>query len=282
MNRVLVGVAGSLGIAVLFSVRVADAVEAAEAVPKSEMASGITSEYPGSARVADPWFTRGTMSVQGGASNWTSSMPIPGMKEDARGEGSGAAMVVDLYGRRLGFHLALAGGVTQNAPAPVEGAEGSRMTAGEMHAAFSAVLWNSDGLFLAVGPGFEGRATALGTTEEGNQALTSWQTVIGGADMRARYFVGPRVYFTGSAFLGAAPIVGRWQSVDAAASDVMHEGDLHDPIVLAGNLSASVRPAEWIAFSGGLSVRDARYRFDGGATGREQCLRPYLGLELLY
>lgn len=293
MNRLVVGLTGA--VVSLFVAGVSDAATSQNpgsdsnnaavadgAAPMREPSTGpLTSEMAfRRAQVADPWFTRASVSAQGGLSSWSTSMPVPGLDASDRGQGNAGRLAIDIYGRRLGFNLALGGTLAQRAAAPVDGAEGSSMSNGEISLAFTYAIANSEGFFLGVGPGFEARLTALGTMETGNEAFASWQTFTPGADVRARYFVSPRVFFTGAAFLAPATVSGNWQAVDAATSQV-ESGTIRGGHVLAGAVSASVRPAEWVALSGGLAVRDASYRMENG-TGREGGIRPYVGLELLY
>ena len=259
------------------------AADEVEAIPPAEPEPLPVPALPRRAAAHDPWFTRATVSAQGGKSTLAAEIPVTGMNSRYEGAHQAGGLAIDLYGRRLGFNLAFAGGASRDATAPIDGVGGTRITTGEASASFTGVLWNSPGVFLAVGPSIEGRATAIGHFEEGNEAVASWQTVIAGGDARARVFAGPHVFFTGHVFAGALPVSGAWQSVDAAAAggEVVSTGELTDAFVLSGSASVSFRPAEWVAVSGGVAARTATYTFED-RTGSENTIRPYLALELLY
>ena len=240
--------------------------------------------------VADPWSTRATVTAAAGVSTVNTSIPVAALENDYAGEARMAGLAIDLHGRRLGFHLALAGSATEQVDAPIESAEGSRLTHVEGALGLGATVVNARGIYLSAGPALEARATAVGHFEQGDEAVASWETVVAGGDVRARIFAGPRVYFTGSAFAGVAPLYGGWQSVDAAtaatSADPVGSARLTESTVFAGHLAAAVRPAEWVAFSAGVGVRHAAYTFtdDAGteSRGEERGVRPYLALELLY
>lgn len=282
---VAVGVAGSAS-----AETAAPSGAESEAFAASEPSAGsVPSRVPEStlrrARVADPWFTRGTVAANGGVVAWSTTMAAPGGEPiPATGSASAAGISVDLHGRRLAFALGLSGSATDDVASPIEGAAGTpaRFTAGEARAAFDATILNARGIYVAAGAGIEARASAYGSFDQGNELVTSWQTVVAGADLRARVFAGPRVYFAGSLFAGAVPVALRWQRVDAAGTDPLSAGSLEDPFVLAASAGVGVRPVEWLALAGGVVARDASYRLDDGSEAREQCIRPYVGIELLY
>lgn len=266
MKRVMAGLVGAtLAMTVASSARSASAAE-----PRGSLRT----------RSTDPALPPATMSVQAGEANWRSTMPIASELREARGDARSIALALDLYGKRAGFHIALSGAAGENHGVSAAQAGNSQLTASEVRAALTGVLMGSRGVFVAIGPGLEGRSTSIGLTEAGNESATRWQTVVAGADLRTRVFAGERIYFTGSAFVGAAPVAGGWESTQGPKT--VGSGSLSKSLVFAGNVSASLRPTEWIALSAGVAARAADYRFMNGATGRERAVRPYLGIELLY
>ena len=234
---------------------------------------------------ADPWFTRGTIAMTAGQTTFDANVHGASFA----GNGQGGQLGVDHYGRHLGFDLVLAGSQAALPGGPADTAViPSRAEAGEVDAAFTGALLNSHGLFLAIGPAVEARATMAGTFEQGNALATSWQTVVGGGALHTRVFAGPHVYFTGHGYYGAVPLSGHWQTVDAAQAAAsttgtpLLAGNVKDPSVVSGSLAASVRPVEWLALSGGIAARDATFSLDDGTHSHEHSVRPFLGLELLY
>lgn len=240
--------------------------------------------------VADPWSTRGTVSALAGVSSVQASIPVAAMETEYAGESRMAGLAIDLHGRRLGFHLDLAASATEQVNAPVDGATGTRLTHAEGALGLGATLVSSRGVYLSAGPALEARATAVGDFSQGNEAVASWQSVVAGGDVRARVFAGAHVYVTASAFAGAIPLHGGWQSVDAASATStdgpVASARLEDALVFSGHVAAAVRPAEWVAFSAGVGARHATYgyRDDAGLRGEgtERSVRPYVALELLY
>src|SRR5262249_14675286 len=142
-------------------------------------------EIPRRARVTDPWFTRASVRMIGARSNTTAVMPFGNFS----GTTDGGGIAIDLYGRRLGFDLALSGG----ADAQSKNAQASSQTqssqqhamSGEATLGMTASLWNSHGVSIGAGPGLEARASV-----GAGDSIASWQTVVAGADVRARVFVG--------------------------------------------------------------------------------------------
>ncbi len=259
----------------------------AVAAPDTTMVITAPPTLPRRARVADPWFTRGSVTMAGGLTAWDAVMPVPGMAEKVNASAPTGGFDVDLYGRQIAFHLSFAGLASNQASAPVEGIDNASLTSGEVRANLSAALWNSHGVFVGAGPGIEGRITTIGTLETGDEAFSSWQTVVAGADVRMRVFLGPRLFLTGTVFYGLMPLQGSWQTVNAAPpsgdqSDWLQEGSITKSAVLSTSIGASLRPAEWIALHGGVAIRSATHELDVGETGKESGLRPFLGLELLY
>lgn len=278
IRSVLVGVSFPL----LFS----SLAVAAESTPAVAGSPDEISTMPAPYRVADPWFTRATVTALGGVTTVGATMPVSTMSRDYSGQVQVGGMSIDMQGRRLGFAMSLVGGSGEDVNAPVDGLDRSQMTFGEARLSVGGVIANSPGVFLSAGPAVEARMTAVGSLETGNEALASWQSTILGAELRSRFFLTPRVFFSGSAFLGALPASGYWQTVDAVPSEegtsILESGTLTSSAVFAGTVSASLRPTEWIALSTGVSVREATYGFENHATGREEMIRPFVGLDLMY
>ncbi len=263
------GTAGALDSRMLVSlVVVMLAAPQAEAVPAS-----VVRTAPGRSRVADPWETRAAVRVSASDARWA----VDGAEETAV---RGGSLDVDLYGRRLGFHLGLAGGASEMAEL---GTDAVRYTYGEARVGLTAAV-NARGVFVGVGPALEARASALAVTSEGADSLTSWQSAVAGGELRARAFAGRRVFVTASAFAGLAPLAGEWQAVNAtteAGVDPFGSGRVEMKRVLDGSLAASLRAAEWIAVSGGVSVREASFAIEGEER-RERTVKPFAGVELLF
>lgn len=229
-------------------------------------------------RVADPLSTRGAVSVVGGVTGWSASaLPFLDEEATASAEANAGSLSVDLYGRRVGFHLGLGGSMSESAQSEEISDPRLRYTSGEARLAFTGTLWNSYGVFVGVGPGVEARATGIADAE--GSRMASWESVVAGGDLRARFFVGRHVIVSGSAFAGVMPLAGEWQALDS--TDGATAGQM-DSLVFAGNVAASLRPAEWIALHGGVAMREATHRVETGEIGGESTLRPYVGLELLY
>lgn len=188
-----------------------------------------------------------------------------------------ASLGIDLYGRRVGFHLMLGGSMTENAQSEDIADPRLRYSGGEARLAMTATLWNSHGIFVGVGPGVEARATGIADSQ--GQSIAAWETVVAGGDVHGRVFLGRHVIVSGSAFAGVMPIAGEWQSSDTV--DPAGAGSM-EALVFASTLAASLRPAEWIAVNGGVAMRNATHTFEDGTTGTESTLRPFVGLELLY
>lgn len=242
-----------------------------------------------SAEVADPWLTRATVTTLASASYLDAGIPLAEMNDRYHGRAPGGGLAIDLFGRALGFHLSLLGGGSRAVTAPVPGVTDPRFTTGEARAAITGVVANRHGAFVSFGPAVEARAAAVGHFEQGNEAVATWQSVVGGADLRGRVLASPRLYLTGSAFAGGLPLSGGWQSVDAArvtpsqgSMQVMQAAELTGALVVSATASASYRAAEWAALSAGLSARAARYAWKNDGRGHERSLRPFLALELLY
>lgn len=287
MIRSLVGVSFPLLLSLFSSVAVAaEPPVSSPARPTSVVAEDlapegiVTAAIPVRYRVADPWLTRATVTVHGGASTVGAEMPLGAMAHEYTGSVDAAGLSIDLQGRRLGFALEVAGGSGERVNAPVEGIERSQLTFGEARMSLGPAL-NAPGLFLSVGPAIEGRMTGVGSFDPGNEALASWQTTVAGAEARSRFFLSPRVFFSGSVFAGGIPLAGNWRTVDAAGGTV-EEGRLERAAVVAGTVSASLRPTESIALTGGVAARQATYGFESRLEGREGTIRPFVGLELLY
>ena len=258
-------------------------------VPETAAVTSANTDAVHRPRVSDPWNTRGTLSMTAAQTTFSATIPAAGADRHFAGAAQGGVLAIDLYGRRLGFDLLLAGSQAALAN-PDPAAPIPRAASGEASAAFTGVILNSRGIFLAAGPGVEARATMAGAlSADTNAAATSWQTAVAGGALHARVFVGPHVYLTGHGFAGAVALSGHWQSVDAAqiltsssaGTAPIESGTLRDPAVYSGSLAASVRPVEWIALSGGVAARDASFATDGGHA-REHGVRPFLGIELLY
>lgn len=276
----------SLLVGVSFPMLFSSIAFAADSTPAVGGSPDEISTMPLQYRVADPWFTRATVTALGGMSTVGATMPVTTMSRDYSGQVQVGGMAIDMQGRRLGFALSLVGGSGTQVNAPVEGLERSQMTFGEARVSVGGVIANSPGVFLSAGPAVEARMSAVGSLEAGNEALASWQTTLLGAEVRSRFFLTPRVFFSGSAFLGVLPVSGYWQTVDAAPAsedgEILETGTLESSTVFAGTLSGSLRPTEWIALSTGVSVREAAYGFEGQGKGSEQMIRPFVGLDLMY
>jgi hypothetical protein len=235
---------------------------------------------------ADPWQTSGTTSMTAApATTVDARMPTSGGKRRFEGDAQAAGLDIHLCGRWLAFDLSMLGAYDEKFAGPV-GESGTTFTAGEARAGFSGVIWNSNGVFFAVGPSIEGRATALGSLDQGNEGAASWQAVFAGPEVRGRVFAGPRLYVSANVFAGVESLGGGWQAARAKDAitgvEVIHSGSLESGDVIAGSASIAARPVGWLALSGGAAWRSAVYRFERGETGSEQSLRPFLGLELLY
>jgi hypothetical protein len=235
---------------------------------------------------------RMTVSMQAGANTFNATMP--GGNSSIAGRTNGGILAVDFYGHYVGFDLQLTGNEGQLSGTPA--APDASAATGGASAALTGVLWNSYGVFLGAGPAVEARATMSGSLDGSASATnassaTSWQTVVGGAAAHARVFAGHYVYFTGHAFYGAIPLSGTWQQANASslmafstgsAAGPTTSGTLTDPRVFYGSLAASVRPFNWMAFTGGLDSRQASFVSSGGTRALERSSTPFVGLELVY
>lgn len=247
--------------------------------------SGISVTAPRT--TADPWRTSGATSMTGApAAAVDARMPTRnGTRSRFRGDAQAGGLGIHLGGRWLAFDLEIVGAYDRKFAGPV-GEAGTTFTSGEARAGFTGVIWNSSGVFVAIGPSIEGRATALGSLDQGSEGAASWQAVFAGPEMRARVFAGPRLYVSANVFAGVESLGGGWQAARASdaitGEEIINSGALESGDVISGAAAIAMRPMEWLAISGGAAWRNATYRFERGDTGTETNLRPYLGLDFLY
>lgn len=246
-------------------------------------------------RGPDPWKTRTNVSFTGASAATTDTrMPLGALGDRHRGEGSSGVLGFDAHGRWMGFHFTLGGTrLERDRALAVEGvgaAEERAVTTVDSRASLTVVLWRTRGVFVAAGPSLEGRLSTVGSIAQARASAGSWQTVVGGGDLRTRIFFGRHVYASANVFAGFVPVAGGWQALDVDAARIL-AGDDRRPVtsssldkatVFGGTAAFGLRPFEPLAISAGVSLREARYRFADGTRGSEHGLRPFLGLDLFY
>lgn len=246
---------------------------------------------------ADPLGTRGTVTANGRYTLWTVEVPIPGNPALMKGSAIGGAMSTDLYGRMLGFDL----GYRVLSSNTVDGdgrvlSEKSSYTAIEVQPGFNYVFVNSTPLFLSAGVGANARINLMNVDETLARSLGMWTTISAGPNVRARLFLGPNFYLTGSAFVGLVKVAGFWTAAGLNASTAppqafYNKGSLEGLFVINGSASLAWRPLEWFAVSAGFAYRQASFTVteedaSGNTrergTGTENDLQPFAGVEFLY
>ncbi len=250
------------------------------------------------APTADPLGTRGTVTASGRYTLWSVEVPIPGNPRLMKGSAIGGSMSTDLYGRRLGFDLGYR--VLSTNVVDADGrnlSEDSSYTAFEAQADFNYVLVNSTPVFLSVGVGANARVNVLNLDETFAHSLGAWTTIAAGPDVRARFFLGPNFYVTGSVFVGFVNVAGFWTAAGLNASTVppqafYEKGGLDGLFVINGAASLAWRPLEWFAVSAGFGYRKSSYTVvtEKDANGEtreigaanESDLQPFAGVEFLY
>jgi hypothetical protein len=266
-------------------------------LPMVSMAARQDSRSEGSP-TADPLGTRGTVTVNGRYTLWSVEVPIPGNPTLMQGSAIGGYMSTDLYGRRLGFDLGYRVLSTNGVNADGRDlSERSSYTAIELQPDFNYVLINSTPLFLSAGLGANARINVMNMDETFARSLGSWTTISAGPNVRARLFLGPNFYATGSVFVGLLKVAGLWTAAGINVSTVppqafYEKGGLDGLFIINGAASVAWRPFEWFAVSAGFGYRKSSFTVvteadSNGNTrelgsGNESDLQPFAGVELLY
>ncbi|WP_309895943.1 hypothetical protein [Archangium sp.] len=250
------------------------------------------------APTADPLGTRGTVTANARYTLWSVEVPIPGNPRLMQGSAIGGSMSTDLYGRRLGFDLGYR--VLSTNAVNADGralSEDSSYTAIELQSDFNYVLFNSTPVFLSAGIGANARINVMNLDEPFARSLGSWTTIAAGPNVRARFFLGPNFYVTGSAFVGFVKVAGLWTAAGINASTVppqafYEKGGLEGLFVINGAASLAWRPFEWFALSAGFGYRKSSFQVvtEADASGNtrelgaanENDLQPFAGVEFLY
>jgi len=249
-----------------------------------------------SSESADPLGTRGTVTANGRYTLWTVEVPIPGNPALMKGSAIGGAMSTDLYGRMLGFDLGYR--VLSSNTVDADGrvlSEKSSYTAIEVQPGFNYVFVNSTPLFLSAGIGANARINLMNVDETLARSLGMWTTLSAGPNVRARLFLGPNFYLTGSAFVGLVKVAGFWTAAGLNASTAppqafYNKGNLDGLFVINASASLAWRPLEWFAVSAGFAYRQASFTVTEDASGTtrergkgtENDLQPFAGVEFLY
>jgi hypothetical protein len=250
------------------------------------------------APTADPLGTRGTVTANGRYTLWSVDVPIPGNPRLMQGAAIGGYMSTDLYGRRLGFDLGYRVLTTNAVNAGGRDlSENSSYTAIEVQPDFNYALINSTPFFLSAGIGANARINVMNLDETFARSLGSWTTIAAGPNVRARLFLGPNFYATGSLFVGLVKVAGLWTAAGINASTVppqafYEKGGLEGIFVINGMASFAWRPLEWFAVSAGFGYRESSFTVvtaedASGNTrelgaGTESDLQPFAGVEFLY
>ncbi|HVO31863.1 MAG TPA: hypothetical protein VMV18_14050 [bacterium] len=131
------------------------------------------------------------------------------------------------------------------------------------------------GASFAAGLAAEVSANAIGSIAQGDEYLSSWQTVVAGAQVRARVPLSSRFTFLADGFAGASPVAGRFDAVDTAsrhnASGAFAAGG-----VVSGAAAISLRTGDRFALSAGLAGRGAQIALARGGSLFEHELTPYV------
>lgn len=252
----------------------------------------------GDAPTADPLGTRGTVTANARYTLWSVEVPIPGNPRLMQGSAIGGFLSTDLYGRRLGFDLGYRMLSTNAVNADGRAlSEDSSYTAIELQSDFNYVFVNSTPVFLSAGIGANARINVMNLDEPFARSLGSWSTVAAGPNVRARFFLGPNFYVTGSAFVGFVKVAGLWTAAGINASTVppqafYEKGGLEGLFVINGAASLAWRPFEWFALSAGFGYRKSTFQVvtEADASGNtrelgaanESDLQPFAGVEFLY
>ncbi|HZI05411.1 MAG TPA: hypothetical protein VEZ71_15370 [Archangium sp.] len=246
---------------------------------------------------ADPLGTRGTVTANGRYTIWSVEVPIPGNPKLMQGSAIGGYMSTDLYGRMLGFDLGYR--VLSTNAITADGRtlpETTSYTAFEVQPGFNYVFVNSAPLFLSAGIGANARVNLMNVDETLARSLGMWSTISAGPNVKARLFLGPNFYLTGSVFAGLLKVAGFWTAAGLNASTAppaafYNKGDLEGLFVINGSASLAWRPLEWFAVSAGFGYRQASFTVTeqdaSGNTrergaGSENDLQPFAGVEFLY
>jgi hypothetical protein len=250
------------------------------------------------AATADPLGTRGTVTIHGRYTLWSVEVPIPGNPRQMQGSAIGGSMSTDLYGRRLGFDLGYR--VLSTNAVQADGralTESSSYTAFEVQPDFNYVFLNTTPVFLSAGIGANARVNVMNLEESFARSLGSWTTIAAGPNVRARFFLGPNFYVTGSVFVGLLKVAGLWTAAGINATTVppqafYENGGLEGMFILNGSASFAWRPFEWFAVSAGFGYRKSNFTVvtepdSNGNTreigpGTENDIQPFAGVEFLY
>lgn len=249
------------------------------------------------APTADPLGTRGTVTANGRYTLWSVEVPIPGNPRLMKGTAIGGAMSTDLYGRRLGFDLGYRVLSTNTVNADGRDlTESSSYTAFELQPDFNYVLVNTTPFFLSAGIGANARVNVLNLDETFARSLGAWTTISAGPNARARLFLGPNFYVTGSVFVGLLDVAGLWTAAGINAATVppqafYEKGNLEGLFVINGSASLAWRPLEWFAVSAGVGYRKSSYTVTAQdsagnkrelGTANESDVQLFAGVEFLY
>lgn len=247
--------------------------------------------------VADPWNTRGTLMLDARLVSWRTDVPLPGLPSSLEGTAPAVFLSTDLYGRHLGFDLSYRALSTETLRSNGMQLNG-RMALAEVQPDFNVVVVNRKPLFLSAGIGLNVRLNVVDIDESFSRAVASWQTITLGANVRARAYLGRRLYATGSLFVGALPLLGSWQSAGVTSFDVsgppmggfpmgtpqpyFETGSITNPLVVNFWAAASARPLEWLAVTAGLALRRSSFDLEGRGSANELDVQPFAGVDFLY
>lgn len=215
-----------------------------------------------------------------GSANFRSNVPVGCTAATYQGRAGQFAMSLGIDGRRFlydvdaGFGLGTASSVSRdNMPT-------TKATALSVRAGASLPIATSSRAQVTAGLALDVRAGGVGSYENGDEFLTTWQTAVPGAQVHARVDLSSRLSLSAKGFAGASPLAGRFDAFDVAkARNVPRSGALSTGYVLAGVANASLRASDRVTVAAGLTARNDGFRVGNGTWIRDGELAPFVGIE---